>query len=258
MKKSIQKRCAGAAFCVGFISVKAAADTAIGLYGGVGAWNPSLSGSIGTDTQPITINELAIEKDTSLVLYLSLEHPIPFLPNIRVQHTILESQGETTIGRNFVLENVSFPAQAVTTTTLDLTQTDITFYYEMLDSWISFDVGVTAKLLDGSASINGMITDQDPIVETTSFDGAVPMLYSMGRMDLPFFNAYATGHINHVSYGKNSIRDLDAGIGWLYDTVVDIGAEIGYRKFSVKLNDLGDSRADLSYQGPYLTLAFHF
>jgi len=234
------------------------ADTILGIYGGAGVWDVSIDGSFGVDEIPITTTELGIEDTQSNFFYLALEHPIPIIPNVRIQHTQLENTGSAVVEREFTWEDISFPAQALTTTKLDLTQTDFTLYYEILDNWVSLDLGLTAKILDGYASIRSEPDGLEVIEEETDLNGALPMLYGKFRFDLPLTGLYADGQLNYISYDNSTISDVDVKLGWMFESVLDVGAELGYRQFKMELNEFDDANADLSYDGPYLNVAIHF
>jgi len=248
------------AFLLAFLTVakinSVFADTLFGISVSAGQWFSSADGSMGTDSTPITTGELGIENNQSTILHLSLEHPIPVLPNVRAQHSIIEHQGTSIVTRDFTLETVAFPAQARTETSLDLTQTDITLYYEILDNWVSFDVGLTAKMMNGSATIEAPDVTS-ALTEKVSIEGTIPMFYVMAGMELPFSSSYAVGHLNYAAYDSSTVRDIDLKIGWMYDSILNAGFELGYRSFAIELVDMNGSDADLTYQGPYVTLVLH-
>ncbi|WP_075188012.1 TIGR04219 family outer membrane beta-barrel protein [Teredinibacter haidensis] len=234
------------------------ADTILGIYAGAGTWNASLDGSIGVDDIPITTDELGLEADNSTFVYVALEHPIPLIPNVRIHHSTLKSEGYAVVERNFTWSDVTFPAEAATTTLLDFTQTDITLYYEILDNWVSLDVGVTAKVLDGTASVYAEPEGLAVVTEEIELTGAIPMVYGMARFDLPLSGAYIAGNANYVSYDNSVISDLDIRVGWAFESVLDIGAELGFRQFKMELVDFDDANTDLTFDGPYLNVAIHF
>ncbi|WP_045859276.1 TIGR04219 family outer membrane beta-barrel protein [Teredinibacter purpureus] len=234
------------------------ADTVLGIYAGAGSWDVSLDGSMGIDDVPITTDELGLETDKSSFFYVALEHPIPLIPNIRIQRATLKSEGFAVVDREFTWDEISFPASAPTTTLLDFNQTDLTLYYEILDNWVSMDVGITAKILDGQASIESEPEGAEPIEEITELNGGLPMIYGMARFDIPTTGAYVAGMINYISYDNSTISDIEIKAGWMFESALDIGAEFGYRQFKMTLVDFEGANADLTYDGPYFNLALHF
>jgi len=59
----------------------------VGLNIGAYAWNPDISGSFrtGSDSRIQLQNDLGFNDDTGNGLRVSLEHPVPALPNVRYQ-----------------------------------------------------------------------------------------------------------------------------------------------------------------------------
>ena len=56
-------------------------------------------------------------------------------------------------------------------------------------------------------------------------------------------------------YSGNSLQDLSAQVSYAFDSVVDVGVELGYRRFALKLDD--DAQTDVSLGGPYVAVALH-
>lgn len=239
-------------------STNSSADTILGIYAGAGVWDASIDGSIGVASDSISTGELGIKDEQSQYFYVALEHPVPIIPNIRLQHTTLENDGYAVVEREFEFDGITYPANAPTATKLDLSQTDVTLYYEILDNWVSLDLGLTAKILDGEATILATPEGSDPVGSSVELKGGVPMLYGMARFDLPLSGLYAGGHINYFSYDNSTISDLDIKLGWMFESVLDVGAELGYRQFKLKLEDFDDADGDVTFDGPYLNLAVHF
>ncbi|TVZ39516.1 outer membrane protein [Alteromonadaceae bacterium 2753L.S.0a.02] len=236
----------------------ASADTVLGVYGGIGVWTTSIDGSIGVDDIPITTEELGIKDENANFFYIALEHPIPVIPNIRIARATVKNTGSALVEREFTWDNITFPANAQTDTTIDLTQTDVTLYYEILDNWVSFDVGLNAKVIDGFASVLSQPEGQEAIYEEFELKGAVPMLYGMARFDLPLSGLFIGARANYVGYDNSMLSDFDVQIGYLFESVLDVGAELGYRQFKLKLDEFDDANLDITYDGPYLNLAVHF
>ena len=65
--------------------VIASADIA-GLSAGVGTWQSSPSGTLGSTSISLE-NTLNFDEENSNYLFIALEHPIPLLPNLRLSRT---------------------------------------------------------------------------------------------------------------------------------------------------------------------------
>jgi outer membrane protein len=129
-------------------------------------------------------------------------------------------------------------------------------YYEILDNWISLDIGLTARLFDGSVSFDGAVGSKSN--EDLNF--VVPMGYAMAQFELPLSGLYAGGDVNVISMGGNTLSDINVQVGYDFPLpVIDLGVAVGYRQFGLKLDDdLGDFETDVNVSGPYVNATFHF
>ncbi len=241
------------ATCIAVLSPVALADTILGVYAGVGSWNADYDGDTGAVS--VDLDELGLEDETNNFFYVALEHPIPFLPNIRVQHTNITSKEQGQLTTEFRLDDITFGADESVVTDLDLSHTDATFYYELADNWVNFDLGLTFRLFDGQASVS---TLDGNISETAAQEGVVPMIYARAQFDLPLTGLSVGGAANVTAYRGNSLTDFSAYAAYAFDAVVDLGVEVGYRRLQLELEDLDDLETDLSLGGPYAALTMHF
>ena len=227
----------------------ASADTIFGIYAGVGSWQSEFSGTFNTFTAAnINVeNDLGIDDGSNNVLWVALEHPLPLIPNIKLKSTDIEISGEKTLSSSINFNNVPLNSGDSVTTELDLTHTDATFYYEILDNWISIDVGFTLRQFDGSLMLTG--TDSITIDET------IPLGYVMGKFELPFSGFYAGFEANAIGIGDNNVTDITATLG--YESSLRIGAELGYRVINVTLEDAANLDTDLDISGIYIAATLH-
>ncbi|MGS2723103.1 TIGR04219 family outer membrane beta-barrel protein [Porticoccus sp. GXU_MW_L64] len=237
-------------------SSAAQADTILGLYAGVGQWQSELSGDVGVTSTDFS--SLGFDEENNNMFYLALEHPVPGLPNIKLQRTDLSTTGSAALQGNVQFDNVIFPSGTTLATEIDLDHSDATFYYEVLDNWLNLDLGLTARQYKGqlTASNNDVI----PLSETVELDVVIPLVYLKGQIDLPFTGFSIKGEANAIGYSGDSISDLSAAIAWQDDFLVafDLGVELGYRRMNLEIDDLGDLNTDLTIDGPYLSLNAHF
>ncbi|ROR98802.1 outer membrane protein [Sinobacterium caligoides] len=219
MKKTLLVSAIALALCS-----QAQADN-IGIYAGAYSWQPELSG----DGNLGNYNYDLDSDDNATSYYVAFEHPIPLLPNARLQRTDLSSRSKDS-------------------TELDLSHTDATLYYNILDNWVHFDLGLTGRFFDGKVD-NG--------IQKASIDDTVPMLYANMMVELPF-NLYAgiTGNVARHFDNDTEIYDFTARVGW--EAILGLGVEAGYRTFDTKMKDLKHAEVDSSMKGPYLGLSYHF
>jgi outer membrane protein len=219
----------------------------VGLNIGINHWAPALSGSFnsGTDSSIETKSDLAINDPTQTSLVFILEHPIPILPNVKYQSVDLATSGNKALTTSQTFNGTTYSGNALST--FDLSHDDIALYYEVLDNWISLDLGVDLKLFDGRVGING---------DNVAVDATVPSLYISAKFDLPFTGFYAGANLMNLSIGDNTANDSTFLVG--YESSVGLGIEGGVKAFSLDLNNAGNIDTNIEYKGLYLNGFFHF
>ncbi|WP_288130495.1 TIGR04219 family outer membrane beta-barrel protein [Microbulbifer sp.] len=251
------------ALCAALASASASADTILGFDATVGAWKPAYSGMIGTDN--VDAEEFGFAEDNATFIQAALEHPIPLLPNILVAHSNIESSGVANLNQNVEFGGATYLANHDIDANLTLTHTDATLYYEILDNWVNLDLGVTARLYDGSfEAANSYVTPTvvDPSIirpasETIELSGVLPMVYGLARFDLPFTGWSIIAQGNGVSYDGDRHTDFTAKVRWDFVPALDFALEAGYRTMTLDVKELDDLESDLEIKGPYLGLNLH-
>jgi len=239
-----------------FLCVTSVRADLIGFKIGASYWAPELTGSfIGNqplDTTIDLIGDLALDDPSSSNLVLTLEHPVPLLPNIRYQSIELDSMGLNTLSQEIRFDGTTFPIGSTVTSEFDLSHDDIVLYYEILDNWINLDIGLDIKVFDGKVKLDdlGGNSASVPIDET------IPLLYLSARFDLPFSGFYIGADFSGADISDNSLEDISIVLG--YESDSGLGFEGGYKKFSLEINDVTDINADLEYDGIYLNGYYHF
>jgi len=223
----------------------------VGLNIGASHWAPELTGSFSSLGTPIDIvDTLGIDDPSQSSMVLTLEHPIPVLPNIRYQGYDLDSRGSKILSNDVDFNGTNFTSGTSVTSTFDLSHDDIVLYYEILDNWINLDFGLDLKRFEGEVSLSGSTTTSVLVDET------VPLLYISARFDLPFTGFYVGADINSLSIGDSSAEDSTIMLG--YESGSGLGLEGGIKKFSLELDDVNSLNTNLEYDGIYLNGYFHF
>lgn len=229
------------------------ADTILGVYAGVGSWQSEFSGTLNTYNSPdINVkDDLGINDSSNNMVWAALEHPIPIVPNIKLKSTALEIDGSNSLIRTINFNGSSITIGADVTTNLDLTHTDATLYYEVLDNWISIDLGFTIRKFDGELTMLSNLVNVLPI----TIDETIPLLYAMGQFELPFSGFYGGFEANAVGFGDSNVTDLTAKLG--YESNFRFGAELGYRIIDVTLEDTANLNTDIDVDGFYAAITLH-
>ncbi len=238
-----------AALVAGLSSMGAQADT-IGLFAGISGWNAGAKGDVQSGPESIDVeNELGLGDEFSPMAYVAFEHPVPLLPNLRMQYTELSQSGSGSLSKIF--DDVSFTGDVATD--LDLTHIDFIAYWRLLDNVVNLDLGLQARVFDGEVTIRQ--TAGATVESTTAIDEVVPLIYGGAAVDLPLTGLSAGVTLAGMKYDGNQLLDVNARIN--YEVAV-MGVELGWRELSLDLDDVSDIDADVSISGPYLGVNVHF
>jgi len=220
-----------ALFAISLASAASAA-TVLGFGAEVDYYSPTVSGDFSyTESTITTSTHFSDDTQESYQLGVYLEHPIPVLPNIRIDYT-----PETTF---------SGTDSVVGTNKVSFKQLDGTLYYELLDNVVDLDVGVTFKSLEGK--VEGLV-NQD-------FNVVLPMLYVGTGIKIPALPIQVFGDVKYVAYSGDSVVDARAKAIWTI--FAGLQAQAGLRYESIKI-DTQDIKADVGFKGPFVGLGYTF
>jgi outer membrane protein len=254
------KKLLGTLALASLASVQVAQADTIGFVVGGYQWTPDYSGTLASDSSSTDGSSIDVQDDLGFsdeshnVIYASIEHPIPFIPNFKLVSSDLSASAESTLTREVVFGGTTYSASEDISTTVDLSNTEYTFYYEILDNWLNLDLGMTLRTYDGMVSLE---TDPDGsnLNEMEDLDFTIPLFYASARADLPFTGFFVDAQMNIISYDGDSISDTAFSVG--YESEIGFGARLGYRTFSLEVEDDTFS-SDLKFDGTYLNVFYHF
>ena len=227
------------------------ADT-IGFEIGSSVWNQNYAGTVQSGPNSIDVEQtLGLQDETDKSFYLLIEHPIPLIPNFLFAKTEISVEETGTINVGFNFDGAEFTEDALVTTDSDLSYTDLTLYYELLDNWINFDAGITVRQFDGGITLTG-----NGLTAREKFDDILPMLYLAAKFDLPLTGLYIGGDMNTLSYNGDALVDYKLNIG--YETSFGLGLEAGWRSFDLDFADSSDEKIDTAIDGGYASIFYHF
>jgi len=227
----------------------------VGFSIGASYWSPDLSGEFNSagEASIDLSDDLDVDDPSQSSAVLSLEHPVPFLPNIRYQDIDLDSDGRNTLSGNITFEGETYSAGESVRTTFDLSHSDIVLYYEVLDNWVNLDIGLDLKRFDGKVS---MVGSTNTTTSSINIDETLPLLYLSARFDLPFSGFYIGADISSFSIDDSSAEDATIKLG--YESGSGLGIEGGLKTFSIELDDADDLDTDIEYDGAFINGYFHF
>jgi outer membrane protein len=222
----------------------------VGLGASVSYWDSDLSGEAATNNDVVDVeNDLNLDSDTNANASLYLEHPVPVLPNVRLNYTVIEQSGRGELGTSGF---VNIPGSVPVQSDFDLDQLDLTLYYEVLDNWANLDLGITARDLSGELIVQD-VNGTYPVSET-KVDGVIPMGYLAARFDLPFTGVSVGAEGNFISFDGDSLSDFNA-YGQYEIALIQLRA--GYRQMSIDYED-GNDRLDVEIGGPFVSAGVAF
>jgi len=215
MKKHLLSLCLPLVLACSSFSANAA--VLLGLDAGVYVWQSETTGTAGTQ------NTAGLEADNN-VAYFAFEHPIPFIPNVKMQTT------DMAVGTGASL--------------VDLTHTDSILYYEILDNFVSVDVGIAQRDFDGS---------YDSIAMTDS----VIMFYASAEVEIPITGLSAGMEVSKdIGADDNEINDVKIRVR--YKILGGLGVELGQRTVTMNLKEAPQNTTDLEFDGTYLAVTYTF
>jgi len=233
---------------------------------GVGAWSYKPSGIITYTDNDGTLTNTSLEKaQTSAYAWIFVKHPIPLVPNLRLEYATVHDDGKGSGSYNGYV----FPAD--TKTTLDLTQYDVIPYYNILDNtfWTTIDLGIDLKVLQSDYTAKNVQVNPANIIGGGSVikdynekDSAViPLGYVRGRVEIPMTDIGFEADAKYISYDGDTVYDVRAKVDYTLSflPVVQPAIEIGYRaqKYDFTSKDK-KTKVNMDVSGLYMGIMARF
>ncbi|MBO9489721.1 TIGR04219 family outer membrane beta-barrel protein [Endozoicomonas sp. G2_1] len=254
------KKAVIAAGVASMLSAGVQADV-LGVYVGGQYWDVEAEGNFGENPNNLVDFNLEDEKQGSY--FIAFEHPVPFIPNVKVASTTLDTIGATQLTQSFDFGGQNFTTNLNADAVFDLSYIDYTFYYELFDNDVlSVDFGLTGRDVDGDVSVTATTTATPPVTLTgrEELSQIIPMLYLATNVGIPGtdWNVFAEG--NFLSFDDHTLYDYQAGISYeLVDNLaVDVNLTLGYRAVKLELDDLDDLYSNIDFKGVFAGFVMHF
>lgn len=225
------------------------------VHVGGGAWinqlNGDLSSSISGD---VNVDDLGTDTQTKGYLWAYFKHPVPLVPNVRLEYMNIGFDG--TANQSFDFKGKSYGVSA--NSSIDMTQYDVIAYYNLLDNtfWATLDLGIDVKALQFDFKANSSATNSSVTESESVF---LPMLYGRVRAELPTTDIGLEANVKYVAYDGDSLIDYTVKVDYTLAELlpVDLALEVGYRKQQFEVEGGGYS-VDLSIDGVFAGLAIKF
>lgn len=230
----------------------------IGVYAGIQHWNYDMDGSILSSGNAVDLNnDLGLDGDGNLTKYVAFEHPIPFLPNVAIHQTDLRGTSNGTAGQSFSFNGMNVNANDSTQFSYNLDHDEYIFYYEVLDNWVTLDLGLSAKKFDGNVAIGTRAGTSASANSTVNISGTVPMLYAKAQFELPLSELSAGGSMSLGQFQDDKLSDTKLFIAYGGEDT-NFGVELGYRMFQLDFDNFDRLSSNLTIDGFYAGLRVHF
>jgi outer membrane protein len=231
-------------------------EVSLGMY----SHSPSGAASYHTITTVDLEDDFKWSENRDIILKAYFEHPLPFIPNIKVAYTSLSHDGQGIID-DFSWGDISIPIDEFNNieTSLDSNMYDLTLYYELLDNWVEIDAGLTFRYLDGDVMVNtsSSIPFILPQSESVSFSEWIPMLYGKAKFNIPNTDISIQLEGNVVNYEDTALYDYELSARYTFG--MGLGIEGGYKAGHIDSEELVNGLVvDMDFEGPYATVVWNF
>ena len=244
----------------------------VGFGGGVGfgMWNAGATGDIaygsGTPTVVDMEDTLGLEAENNNYMWAYFEHPIPVVPNIRVEQTAFFNEGTETLTVGSSFGGQTFTGK--TKSELQLNQTDAILYWgipglnTLTLGILDFDFGLALKQFDGYLKMTETSTNT---TEEADLSFPMPLVYLRLMVNIPVIDLGIEAQSKTFSYGGVSYGDTRIGLSYelpIPIPIVSFGIEGGLRTQNFVIDPdsdlVDDVDADLSFSGVYYGLSASF
>lgn len=222
----------------------------LGISAGAYYWQTDARGVLSAPAYQgynLKLDEKTLTDEANAFFFVALEHPIPVLPNIRVAHTRLQHSGSGNLFFNGTL--YSFQGS------IDLSHTDITAYYQLLDHVISLDLGLTARQFDGYISATTL--------SKVPLDSTYALLFGELAVNIPLTGITLGSNIQAGDTGDERAIDFTAYMK--YTSPIGLGITAGYRHLEIDMESEARGGgvkvklfSEFEASGPFFALHYQF
>ena len=224
---------------------------------GAGVWNAEPSGKAQYKGDRFDVSDdTGLEGSNNFYVWGALEHPLPLLPNVRIERNAFSSSGSKTT--SFEFDRTVFTGNI--DTDFDLDQLAIIGYYILPIPVVDIRLGLGADTIDGKIAVSGSVGGIGQS-RSTNLSVTLPIVYAGVRYDFGTLPIGIETDIKYIGYGDSSLSDYSIKIDWTFLSFgVDLAVEAGYRAWSLVIDDLSgtDAETDISVAGAFAGLSVVF
>ena len=195
-------------------------------------------------------------------VWIKFIHPIPIIPNIKLQYTKYHSTGHSNYiaGGVKVFGDVRIPVSLSNADTkMDINSYDITLFYEFNPIFADIELGFGADIWSGKTTITG--TAAGFITKKWVDDSfTIPLPYLYGHLEsMEVFGFSLLADVKWAKAGDNHHYDYLGAVKYTFDIPGPINPfiKVGYRYKDVFGVD-GDNETKIKYKGAFAEIGARF
>jgi len=240
----------------------------LSISAGAGLWQENISGYVKTGDNINYMNNKSAETDgnsktgnlglgdsTQPYIWAKLIHPLPVIPNVKLQYTRYSTSGNGIASGSLNIFGNEINLNNKVHTNLDIDSYDTTFFYEFKPIVVDLEAGVGINTLYSNVKVKSLTTGD---TSSTSAWTPIPYLYARAEtMQLFGFSIEASGKYLNIS-SKGHYYDYKGAVKYhLPLPALDISAAVGYRYQDILGKD-GDDETKLEFKGAFAELGVKF
>jgi len=203
------------------------------------------------------VGYLGLDDENNPYVWVKLIHPIPVIPNVKLQYTKYDSTGYSKYiaGNVEVFGDVNINTaitNASTSQTID--SYDLTLFYEFKPVFADIEAGFGFDYWNGHTKItSGSTTYVDS-------DWSVILPYVYGNVEtMKLFGFSALGYVKWAKAGDNHHYEYMGALKYTFDIVGPVNpfVKLGY-KYKEAYGVDGDNETKLQYRGAFLEIGAKF
>lgn len=252
----------------------------LGIRGSVEYWNATMQGSVQSgdvvttdETLPATAFspfEMGINEDAYISYAIELRHKFPALPRVIYKKQPLKGEGNATAARDINFIDTAITSGSTTQSDIDLSHTDITLYYPVINSWLDMDIGITQRDIDGKITVDALVLPEEDDTgggtgggtgstaptaanPNTAVSKNLSLVYLDSSVAIPSTDVRFHYLVHYTNSGSTHYSDVSLHINYaMQGHQYDYFFTAGYKKMKFMDDDFGEASVSLEVAGPFI------
>ena len=208
------------------------------------------------------VGTFGLKDENNPYVWVKFIHPIPLIPNVKLQYTKYDSDGHSNYiagGNIEIFGDVKIPtgiSNASVTQTVDAY--DLTLFYEFKPIFADIEAGVGVDYWKGHTKIYG--TAAGMTKTWVDNDWEVPLPYVYGSLEtIPFYGFSLLGYAKVAKLGDNHHYEYMGAVKYTFDIFGPVNPfiKVGY-KYKEAYGVDGDNETKLQYEGAFAEIGAKF